>query len=649
MATRGKTSREERLERRNQLKEDKRRELQTTLEEQGVYLSDEDISDIHVTIDEQGNGSFYSESDQEETLTEEEEEDSQRLRSTEIKEKTDQFIKERSYIEQRFLEIDKREREAQQREQDLENRRLAFEKALKEKEEIERKKIRRKVQERKKKEKEEMYQDSLRILKELEEDMLYKKQVSEQRERELEAREQEIRMAEENWKLKEREMERCLRERLRHEVEEEMRREIPASTPIPQRIRKQEETLVSKKDAEYKGAPSLEQTERWRNTGVTGFTNEKQQRFEDSGAKPKLRQQMVNETAERWRETDETGSKYEWKHSFKDSEIYPKDKEKEQGTLDDHLKDDSKGKESSEKKNTDSGFIQKPFVGTFSGADPKPKHENSFEDWRMEVESLIAAKSYSDISITQAIRKSLKVPAKKVLLPMSITSTPREIIAKLENVYGNVACGQAILQEFYTAEQSSDESVADWALRLEELMKRAVDKGHTKEGEKDKMISTKFWRGLFNQDLKNATKMFYEAEKGFDSLLLKVRSEEYELSQSKTRTEDKKKKAQHHPLQGSSDKQLELLNSLMEKMNSMDKKVNRLESKVGADRGGFDKGRDNFNKGGGRGRGRGRGRGYDYAKEESQTENEQKIVGQQNQNENRQKGIEGETDHSKNV
>ena len=134
--------------------------------------------------------------------------------------------------------------------------------------------------------------------------------------------------------------------------------------------------------------------------------------------------------------------------------------------------------------------------------------------------------------------------------------------------------------------------------------------------------------------------MFYEAEKGFDSLLVKVRYEEYELTQSKARTDDKKKKAQHHPIQGSSDKQTEMLNSIMEKMNSIDKKVNRLESRVGAGRGRFDKGRDNFDKGRGRGRGRGKGQG--------QTENEQKAVGQPHQNENIQNGTDGKSENSKN-
>ena len=306
-------------------------------------------------------------------------------------------------------------------------------------------------------------------------------------------------------------------------------------------VRKTEENIVySQKDTAQEGAYSLEQTERGRKFGETGSYDMKQrfeesgakpkltqkkadetgdgerwrdaeetgsydmkQRFEESGAKPKMTQKKAAETGdgERWRDVVETGSTYTLKQGYKDLDSHLKflyDKEHQQGTLDQHLNvDSSKGKEVIEKI-TDSGSVQKAFIGTFSGAIPRPKNENTYEDWHMEVEALIACKSYSEVSITQAIRKSLKVPAKRHVLHMNATSTPREIIAKLENVYGNVACGQAILQEFYTAEQSSEESVADWALRLEELMKRAVEKGYAKEEERNQMISTKFWRGLFN-------------------------------------------------------------------------------------------------------------------------------------------------------
>lgn len=176
MATGGQDIQEARLERRNNLKEDKKGELQTTLEQQGVYLSDEDISDIHVDQEEIeatqdpdhvfGSQPSLNYSGQGET--DEEEEDFEHVSSAEIKERTDIFIQERSRIEQRFLEIERRESLAKLREQDLENRRLTFERTLKENEESERRKMKQRLKEERKKRQQEMYQDNIRILKELE-------------------------------------------------------------------------------------------------------------------------------------------------------------------------------------------------------------------------------------------------------------------------------------------------------------------------------------------------------------------------------------------------------------------------------------------------------------------------------------------------
>ena len=223
----------------------------------------------------------------------------------------------------------------------------------------------------------------------------------------------------------------------------------------------------------------------------------------------------------------------------------------------------------------DSGFVQKPYIGTFSGTEPRPKNESSFDDWGVDVETLIASKKYSDFVISQTIRKSLRVPAKRALLAMSTTASSRDIISRLENVYGNVACGQAVVQEFYTAVQSAEENVAEWAVRLEEILKRAVDKGQIKEDSRDEIIRSKFWRELYSQDLKIATKIYYESEKNFEKLLYKVRSEEYELR--KPEADSKKKstgaRAQHNPIQGMPENQIEILTKLCDRIDSIEKKL----------------------------------------------------------------------------
>ena len=104
------------------------------------------------------------------------------------------------------------------------------------------------------------------------------------------------------------------------------------------------------------------------------------------------------------------------------------------------------------------------------------------------------------------MRKSLRVPAKKVLLPLGPTATPMEILNRLQSVFGYVASCDAIIEEFYTSEQMPDESVADWGIRLEDILQKAIDKGHKIETSKNDTLRRKFWRSLYSQELKNARK-----------------------------------------------------------------------------------------------------------------------------------------------
>ena len=109
------------------------------------------------------------------------------------------------------------------------------------------------------------------------------------------------------------------------------------------------------------------------------------------------------------------------------------------------------------------GFFPKFTV--FSGEEPKPKNEASFEEWRYEVNCTRSDHVYPDQAEGQAIRRSLKGQAKKVLLPMGTSSTVQEIIERLEGVFGNVAAGESVMQEFYTATQNqmNQSLLGDWA------------------------------------------------------------------------------------------------------------------------------------------------------------------------------------------
>lgn len=192
-------------------------------------------------------------------------------------------------------------------------------------------------------------------------------------------------------------------------------------------------------------------------------------------------------------------------------------------------KENTKTSESNEKKPTYENTYIYPKITQFSGEEPKQKNEASYEEWKYEVNCLRKEGDHGDNVIAQAIRKSLRGQAKKVLLPLGTSAKLPDIMGKLEGVFGNVATGESVLREFYTASQNQEESVASWGLRLEDLLQKATDKGHIKQEDKNDMLREKFWRALRSDRLKNATRVHYESITNFELLRRAVRAEEHEM------------------------------------------------------------------------------------------------------------------------
>ena len=59
--------------------------------------------------------------------------------------------------------------------------------------------------------------------------------------------------------------------------------------------------------------------------------------------------------------------------------------------------------------------FNKPYLTQFSGAEPTPKDESNFDDWKAEVQVMLKSKVYPDYIVTQTNRNSLKGQARKIL------------------------------------------------------------------------------------------------------------------------------------------------------------------------------------------------------------------------------------------
>lgn len=272
----------------------------------------------------------------------------------------------------------------------------------------------------------------------------------------------------------------------------------------------------------------------------------------------------------------------------------------------------------------------KPRIPIFSGEE---KSEVSFDVWKYEVKCIIREKNYTDTILVQSIRGSLKGKARSLLLSISDNATPTQIIDKLEGVYGNVFSSEALLQQFYSENQQPNQSVAEYGMKLESIIQLAVEKGQINAQAKNEMLRSKFWSGLRDPLLKNASRYKYDTIKDFDQLRKEIRSIELDLSNySKSSTESKVIQQANVAQSDKLDELLKTLQSLNKRMESVEGELKKVKNDIKSNGQGYRgnyRGRGNF----GRGRGGYQNKGQNNGQNQSQGQDNQKKGQTENLNE----------------
>ena len=67
------------------------------------------------------------------------------------------------------------------------------------------------------------------------------------------------------------------------------------------------------------------------------------------------------------------------------------------------------------------------------------KSEASFEEWKYEIECNRNEKGHCAVTITHAVRKSLRGQAKRIILHVGTSANFARIMERLKDVFGNVA------------------------------------------------------------------------------------------------------------------------------------------------------------------------------------------------------------------
>jgi hypothetical protein len=84
-----------------------------------------------------------------------------------------------------------------------------------------------------------------------------------------------------------------------------------------------------------------------------------------------------------------------------------------------------------------SGLDIKLNITPFSGIEPVPSNEATFEEWELEIDCVKTI--YSEMVVLQAIRKALRGQAKRIMLHLGPYASVEDIEKKLEDSFGNIA------------------------------------------------------------------------------------------------------------------------------------------------------------------------------------------------------------------
>ncbi len=174
---------------------------------------------------------------------------------------------------------------------------------------------------------------------------------------------------------------------------------------------------------------------------------------------------------------------------------------------------------------------QAPRIALFSGdgtKDEPPKGELSYNQWRYEVRCL-QKEGYSSPVILRTIRHSVRGTAAKVLRCLREDSSLDTVLSKFEDSFKPYLSKDQLFPLFYAAQQGPDERVEVWGCRIEDLITQIVEQGGISQEASRDMLKTKFWFGLRDARLREATRYRLESDCSYEELFRAVRKVEQEF------------------------------------------------------------------------------------------------------------------------
>ena len=167
-------------------------------------------------------------------------------------------------------------------------------------------------------------------------------------------------------------------------------------------------------------------------------------------------------------------------------------------------------------------------IGKFSGTEPVPDNELTFDQWRIDVRSYQT--SVPDHILLPAVRKSIVGKAQSVVQTLRPNYSVEDVIKCLAREYEGVTSSDIVFKEFYQLKQERGEKVQIFSIRLRDALTNLTSRFPERVSAKDhdKMLRDRFFYGI-KAEMRNSIRHLYDDEKvTFGELLMKARRNEDE-------------------------------------------------------------------------------------------------------------------------
>ena len=174
-------------------------------------------------------------------------------------------------------------------------------------------------------------------------------------------------------------------------------------------------------------------------------------------------------------------------------------------------------------------LVMSSSLPLFSGSDPTPRDESTYEQWKFQVKGMRS--SCPESTVRSALITSVRGEASKLVSFMGFNAPMQTLLDAMEDRFGKKITGDQLQQDFYQLQQEKGEKVQHFAGRLEKAFKKLQEtfpKRYQRNQLKERLFHS------VNQQTRDSMRSLYDRESTtYEILLAAMKKAETEWGKSR--------------------------------------------------------------------------------------------------------------------